>query len=403
NFCFAPCENDNRKTFYHNNIDEIIKILNGKNSEFIHMLNNEMKEKVENLDFEKAAYYRDILEAVKDFKQKQFVEIDNKNNFDVIGVSYNEQYICIVVNHYREGKFNSSEQFRFETIDTQDEICDFIFRYYERFCYRLKIFVSVELFENIYDIISLVNGKIVKSVKGQYASLVKLAEQNADKVLTDDLTFLISVKNKFNLENLPGRIECYDISNISGEFSVGVMTVFEMGQKAPHQYRKFKIKSVSGPDDFSSMREVIERRFSHKEWLYPDLVLVDGGKGQVSAVKEHIPDGIDLLGIAKKYEIILNKDFNEFFLNKDDRILKLMQNIRDETHRYAISFYRTKHGNFLKTGFEEIYGVGKKTVEKILKNYSSIDEMKNSGVDKLVKIVGKKQAEIIMKNINEKY
>jgi len=223
------------------------------------------------------------------------------------------------------------------------------------------------------------------------------------------MSILIDLKNKLNLKRVPFYIECFDISNIQGSNTVASMVLFRDGYPSKKEYRRYKIRSVDKPDDFESMREVVERRYSRlikEKMKLPDLIIIDGGKGQLSASCEvlkklNIYNKINIIGIAKKLEeIYFPNDSVPILLGKKSEQLKLIQNIRNEAHRFAINYHKQLRSNtFLKSELEQIDGIGEMTRIKLIKKFKSIENIKNINKDKLIEVIGKKRTNSLLKYI----
>ena len=224
---------------------------------------------------------------------------------------------------------------------------------------------------------------------------------------TKKMSVLIDLKNKLNLKRVPFYIECFDISNIQGSNTVASMVLFRDGYPVKKEYRKFKIRSVDKPDDFESMREVVERRYSRlikEKMKLPDLIIIDGGKGQLSASCEilkklNIYNKINIIGIAKKLEeIYFPNDSVPILLGKKSEQLKLIQNIRNEAHRFAVNYHKQLRSNtFLISELEQIDGIGEISRIKLIKKFKSFNNIKKQSRDNLIKIVGAKRADTLLR------
>ncbi|MGM0607657.1 MAG: excinuclease ABC subunit UvrC [Candidatus Muiribacteriota bacterium] len=396
NFCHAPCCENISKKNYADEIINVLEILKGKIKPIKKSLTVQMEEYANRMDFENAAYCRDLIQVLNHLAIKQNIQLGGNLNFNVCAFYNNGKRISIIMFTYRFGKIVHNQKYCFEIINYKDSLVNFFYNYFKEFSYQITTYVCDEIYKILLPYSEIINTYVYVPKKGKFKEILKTAEKNAFEIISLSEKKMEKIQKIFGLINFPERIECFDISNISGEYNVGSMVVFQYGQKASKEYRRFKIKSVKGPDDFKSMREVIERRLKHEDWNKPDLIIIDGGKGQLSAVSDIVPEEIDLLSIAKKDEIIFDKKFKEFIISKDEEILKLFQNIRDEAHRFAISYYRRLHTNkFLQLEIEKIKGIGKKTVQKILKYFSTYDKLENADYETLKKIIGKKQAKLI--------
>ena len=220
------------------------------------------------------------------------------------------------------------------------------------------------------------------------------------------LSVLVDLKNKLNLKKIPFHIECFDVSNIQGKNTVASMVLFNDGYPNKKKYRKFKINSVDKPDDFESMREVVERRYSRlikEKKDLPDLIIIDGGKGQLSASCEilkklDVYNKINIIGIAKKLEeIYFPNDSVPILLGKKSEQLKLIQNIRNEAHRFAINYHKQLRSNsFLKSELEVVDGIGEVTRIKLIKKFKSFDNIRKQTKDELIKVIGVKKTNTLL-------
>lgn len=394
--CLGPCTGKVDQKEYLKNIAVLEEILKGKKT-LAPEIKEKMKSSSEKEEFEKAAFYRDALEIIDHFKKSQIVEASGKGNHEVIAIAFNSLRAVIIVQYYVKDRLLNTVKHEVDYIDIEDLLSEFFLERYKTFDGAKKtIYTSRKVYEFIKPYLKTLNIEIKVPKKGMKKARLELALTNAETYLKDNSKVLSNMMDRLRLKNLPLRIECYDISNVSGQFAVGSMVVFENGFKSSNEYRRFRIKKIKGANDFAMMREVIERRFSRKDWDYPQAVVIDGGKGQLSSVSDIIPESVDLLSIAKRFEIIYDRDMNEHYLSKESAILKLIQNIRDEAHRFAISYYRKRHSSaFLRSELLDLTGIGEKTVEKIMKNYDSYDSIIEAGKEKLTTIIGKRQSEII--------
>ena len=257
--------------------------------------------------------------------------------------------------------------------------------------------------------------------RGDLKSLVKMCKENAILQLKElqlqkmkaegSVNYSVSaLKRDLRLKDLPKKIECFDISNLQGTDSVASMVVFENGKPKKSQYRKFIIKEVVGPDDFLSMQEVIRRRYSklkEENLPLPDLIMVDGGKGQLSSAVEVLNEigfsNYNIIGLAKRLEeVFFPGQSDPASIPKTSSGLKLLQQVRNEAHRFAITFHRSRRSKrTIKTELTDVKGIGASTAHKLLKELGSLSEIKNSEYDKLVAIIGKKKADILINHFKD--
>ena len=366
--CLAPCVKENGESEYLAVIDRVIVFLNGKTGHIKQELTKKMNEYSKELKFEEAMVIRNQLRSIAGIDKELITSLANDNNFDVFGIVERDEIFAINVMIMRGGKNMGQVNYPLvDAVGSKNEILlSFISNYYKE---RLlpKEIVALDLTEDDKIILQeFLLSNYSKNVRitipkiGIKKELVENSNKNANEFLEH---FKARIDRKYQmtqvaLENLQKmlnlkhlyRIEGYDISNISGEFSVASMVVFERGEPAYKEYRKFKIKTVVGPDDFKSMNEVLNRRLNDllecKEGFSkkPDLILIDGGFGQLHAAKEVIDKlGLDIaiISLAKKNEEICTSVSNEtILLDKNDNVLKLLERVRDESHRFAITFHR---------------------------------------------------------------
>ena len=371
--CLAPCQNLVTPEEYQNVVKQAELFLAGKQSELMDEIINQMQKYSDNLQFEKAAKLRDSYNDLKKTLEKQKVVYENtKLNEDIISFMCDDGIFVIVILMIREGRLIDKKDFVYEVED--EDKTEFFATFFKEYYNNLKLEYpdkivsnSLEdlgekvLYEQWLEILARKKVKISYGKSKQGKELQMLADKNA-KVTLDNakIAKMSKIGNDFNeigaylaeklkLKNFPHRIECYDISHIQGTNTVASMVVFINGLKKGSEYRKFKIKSTEGkPDDFQSMKEVLTRRLSRlgeKKWEKPDLIIIDGGKGQLSSVmqiiKELNVEGIDIVSLAKKQEeVFLPNQSKSVLLPRNSEALFLIQRIRDEAHRFAITFHR---------------------------------------------------------------
>jgi len=371
--CMAPCQNLVTSDEYKNIVHQAELFLSGKQSELMKQIQEQMQKYSDSLQFEKAAKLRDSYNDLKKTLEKQKVVYENtKLNEDIISMLQDDGIFAIVILMIREGRLIDKKDFVYEV--ENDDKTEFFARFFQEYYSTLKLefpdrIVSNELeaigekklYEEWLEILSKKKIKISygKSVQGK--ELQMLADKNAKVVLDNaKISKMSKIREDFNeigsylaeklkLKNFPHRMECYDISHIQGTNTVASMVTFINGVKKASEYRKFKIKTTEGkPDDFMSMKEVLTRRLSHlgePKWEKPDLIIIDGGKGQLSSVMQIIEElgvkDIDVVSLAKKNEeVFLPKQSKPVILPRNSSALFLFQRIRDEAHRFAITFHR---------------------------------------------------------------
>lgn len=439
--CCAPCAGLITREDYNKIIAEVVDLLSGKDTSIVRKLKEDMEKAAENLEFEKAAGYRDKISAVGKLVEKQKAFTGNFQDEDYIHVAGDDKDSCIVVLFLRDGKITGRERFILEnTEDTEigELISDFIKEFYGGTAFVPKnIYLpeceDIDLLENW---LSLRRGSKVSMKipqKGEKKDILNMAEKNAQLNLDQFKNKLIQDKeihkksleelsDIMNLTEFPHRIEAYDISNIQGVDSVGSMVVFEEGKPKNSDYRRFKIQSVKGANDYESMREILTRRFKRgieetkaiadKEILltsgkfssFPDLIMMDGGKGQVNIALEVLKSfniDIAVCGLVKDE----NHDTRGIIFNNEELVLpdhcnamKLITRIQDEVHRFAITYHRSlRDKRILHSILEEIPNIGEKRRKELLRKFGSIDNIKNATYDELIatESIDKKAAESI--------
>lgn len=442
NLCKAPCAGYISKAEYWEMIDEIINILNGTDTSIIKKLKLEMEKAAEELEFEKAAKIRDRILAIQLISEKQKMFTVKEGDEDFIDLYTDEKDGCAQVFFVREGKVTGREHFMIENISddpVKEVISSFIASFYGGTAQIPKTIYVPEEIEDQELIEKFLTEKRGSKVwikvpkKGDKKNLLDMVRNNA-KIMLDQFkekmveekelnkSALTELADVLGLDSLPARIEAYDISNIQGVDSVGTMVVFENGKAKNSDYRRFKIKSVKGPNDYESMREILSRRFSHgleevnkikernleyskgKFCIFPDLIMMDGGKGQVNIALEVIKDfGIEIpvCGLVKDHKhrtrgIIFNNE--EILIRRGSGLMNLITRVQDEVHRYAITYHRSlRDKRTLHSILEDIPRIGEKRRRNLLIKFGSIDNIKKASMEELLDTPGidKRAAESI--------
>ena len=371
--CLAPCQNKISSEDYKSLVSKVELFLSGRQSELLKKLKGEMEYYASQEQFERAARYRDsYLDLQKTLERQKVVFENTKLNQDVISTVNDDGIIAITILLIREGRLIDKKDFTyFEEVENKTELFKTFFReYYSNLQLEfpdkiisddLECIGEKELYQDWLKILSEKNIKISYGKTKQGKELLELASKNAKNLLeTAKIKKLSEIRNDFNevgsylmeklgLQAFPNRIECYDISHIQGTNTVASMVVFENGQSKKTEYRRFKIKSAEGkPDDFLSMKEVLSRRLKkigEPKWAKPDLVIIDGGKGQLSSVMNIVEEmgvsDIDFVSLAKREEeVFLPNKSEPIRIPMDSNVMFLIQRIRDEAHRFAITYHR---------------------------------------------------------------
>ncbi|MFH1526434.1 MAG: excinuclease ABC subunit UvrC [Bacteroidota bacterium] len=427
--CDGPCEGLISEKEYNEMVSEVVKVLNGKTDQLIVELTDKMNLLSSQLNFEKAALLRDKIEQLRIYSRKQKVVSDDFEDRDIISIAVEGKDIASTILNIRSGRLVGKKQLHFTSeLDSVPEIYSAVLKmYYEDFVEIPKELVIEELPEDFEVLNEWLSKRAEKKVKffvpqrkSSTKSLLNMCKQNAilqlkeiqlQKMKKDgNLPYVLSaLKRDLNLPVVPKKIECFDISNLQGTDTVASMVVFVDGKPKKSLYRKFIINSVEGPDDFASMKEVLQRRYSkliEEGEQLADLIMVDGGKGQLSSATEILDElGIinyNIIGLAKRLEEVFHPGLPDpQTIPKTSSSLKLLQHLRDEAHRFAINFHRLRRDKrTLTSELNEIVGIGDKTVQKLLTETKGVDSIKQMDLEQLSKIVGKSKAEIVVDHFN---
>ncbi|NYV64397.1 excinuclease ABC subunit UvrC [Bacillus sp. Gen3] len=419
--CLAPCINEVKEDTYKNIVDDITKFLNGGYKEIKLELSRKMEEAAENLEFERAKEYRDQILNIKTTMEKQKITMTDFTDRDVFGFSVDKGWMCVQVFFIRQGKLIERDVSMFPIYnEPEEEFLTFLGQFYLKPNHfkpkeiLLPENVDIEICEQ------LLETKVLQPKKGQKKDLIKMAEKNASIALNEKFALIERDEERTikAVENLgeamgiytPHRIEAFDNSNIQGTNPVSAMVVFIDGKSAKKEYRKYKIKTVQGPDDYESMREVIRRRYSRalrEELPLPDLIIIDGGKGQIEAARDILENelglSIPLAGLAKDEkhktsQLLAGNPLEMVPLPRNSQEFYLLQRIQDEVHRFAISFHRQLRGkNAFQSILDEITGIGPKRKKQLLRHFGSMKNMKEASVDDFIKLGIPKNVAVILK------
>lgn len=442
--CSAPCSGKINKDEYRETFSKISDVLKGNLKEINKTLKENMDDAAENLNFEKAAVIRDKISALNELSKEQKITKTSSENKDVIGIYSENNEFCVQLFYIRAGKVVGSEYFTFKNDyeSENDVVYGFVKQFYFTQTNIPKEIILPFLYDDIEiieDWISNICGHTVKFIapkRGEKLSLLKMVNKNAKEsfkrekfIKNKDLTYQNNILKEcmefFNLHSVPHRIECYDISNISGLYSVGGQVVYVNALPLKKAYRIYNIKNLNTPNDYESMKQVIFRRFNEfynetdklKEGLIstdklkfsplPDLILLDGGIGHVTAVKD-VLDGlgeeIPVFGLIKddKHKTSAVTDGKSIFnLDKRTEIYSFLFNIQEEVHRFAITKYRKKHTkSTIESELEKIKGIGPKKRAALLTYFKSINKIKSASLEKLELVVDKNTAQSIFTYFN---
>lgn len=418
--CIAPCQGYIKEEEYNEMINNIIMFLEGKRETLVKRLKDRMQEAADNLNFEKAAVLRNQILALEKVLEKQKIVSTDMIDQDIIAMARGSGTVCIQVFFIREGKLISREPFILndtDDIERKEILTSFVKQFYNNAHFVPKEIIideDIDDKDTIEEWLSRKKGQKVYVLipkRGEKKKLAQMVAENAQAYLEQvesreereklkNRQALEELKEYLCLRDIPHRIEAFDISNTQGTESVASMVVFEGAQPKKEEYRKFKIKTVEGPNDFESMKEVISRRFKRalsgdrKFQKLPDLLLIDGGKGQLKYAREALKE----LGLSHILTIALAEEYEHIFVEgRDDPIvlpenseaLFLVQRVRDEAHRFALSFHRSlRSKRNLRSVLDDIPGIGKARRLALLKTLGGLEGIKRATLEELAAVPG---------------
>jgi excinuclease ABC subunit C len=430
--CLGPCCNDVQKDEYDQIIKDVSMFLKGKGKDIIERVKDEMESCAAQQNFEKAAELRDTVFAIEKTLERQYVVSSDLEDRDVIALCKDKSKAVVTILKVRSGYLVDAVDYIFDLkIDSTSEILSaFVTQFYEKAPFlpaTILIQQEIESYKIIEDLFSEKKGKKVKIIvpkKGDKKRLIEMAIANADKKLKNIAlkkieieSLLMALKNLLKMDHLPRRVECFDNSNISGQYAVSSMVVFIDGEPDKNSYRKYIIRDNEHHDDYAYMQEVLTRRYSNKDMKPPDLLLVDGGKGQIS-IAVSVLQGLGIYGkfmvagIAKKDadkgekqdKIYIPGRSNPLNINQFQKALYFLERIRDEAHRAAITFQRKRRQKKGQVSFlDNVPMIGKKRKKVLLKHFKGITQIKNASMEELISLptMNKKAADAIIQALKE--
>ncbi|MFX1573234.1 MAG: excinuclease ABC subunit UvrC [Promethearchaeota archaeon] len=430
--CPGPCFTKITKQEYLDNVKRIEMFLKGETSDLKKQIEEKMQNASKAQEFELAAFWRDKLNDIEHATDKQHVLLTPDVNKDIIGYYSEDNYMAMVIIQIRENRIINKNSFNFDLrkklIQKNELLSSILEQYYQDFKTQLpEAIVIAEVNKKFHLLIDYLKDMkkeiIIRTPKDEYEeSLMRIANKNAkvivnqqvqmEQIKLDEKDFreevLKEAKKILSLPKKPRIIEGFDISNIEGRDATGSMVYFLDGKPYNKNYRHFKIKTKSTPDDVAMMKEVLKRRYSmllKRNLELPDLIVVDGGKGQLNAgisVLQELGLEIPIIGLAKKYEeIYMPNKYEPVILPRTSPILKLFQRIRDEAHRFAVRLHKKQRKKrIIGSILDDIEGVGPVTRNKLLNHFGSVDNIKKASIEEMSQIIGKKLAEKILENLN---
>ena len=424
--CRAHTICHNEPHFFQDMAQEVSDFLKGHDDKIIDELKRKMTSAAEKMEFEKAAEYRDLLQSIATLRTKQRVMAKDLKNRDVFGYYVDKGWICVQVFFVRQGKLIERDVNMFPYYNDPDEdFLTYIGQFYQEKSHLIPNEILIPSDIDDVAVQAVVDTKILKPQRGEKKQLVNLAIKNAQVSLQQkfDLLEKSVEKTQGAIENLgqllniptPVRIESFDNSNIMGTSPVSAMVVFINGKPSKRDYRKYKIKTVIGPDDYASMREVIKRRYSRvmRDGLIPpDLIVIDGGQGQVNIAKDVIQHqlGLDIpiAGLQKNdkhqtHELLFGDPLKVVELSRNSQEFFLLQRIQDEVHRFAITFHRQlRSKNSFSSQLDGIEGLGPKRKQNLMRHFKSLTNIKKASVEEIVEVgVPRKVAEAVQEKLSK--
>lgn len=424
-YCLAPCAGMTDRKEYDSILLQLVHFLEGRHDIVTRELKKKMLQAAENLDFERASRFRDQLQAVTDVLEGQNIAMKVKGEQDVVAFAVDKDQACVQVFMIRYGKLIGRESFTLKGTENEEPLqimTEFIQQFYASNPYIPKLLVLQYPVEDREVIETWLSQKkdakvhIEVPLRGKRKQLIDIVAENARQgleqlkikqlavpaVLADALS---EIQKELHLPRLPSRIEGYDISNIQGTDAVGSMVVFQDGRPKPSHYRRFKIKTVEGANDYAMLQETLRRRFKRalsggsdsvsSTWnIMPDLVLIDGGKGQLNAAKELLEEmGIDHISLAslakENEELFIPEQSRPIVLPKSAIGLKLLQRVRDEAHRFAITYFQNVHKKrTFASVLDEISGIGPRRKKALIKQFGSVQSILQASKEDLTKVKG---------------
>lgn len=424
--CLAPCVYDISEETNKQLVDEITRFLNGGHQQIKKELTEKMQEAAENLEFERAKELRDQIAYIDSTMEKQKMTMSDLSDRDVFAYAYDKGWMCVQVFFIRQGKLIERDVSLFPMYqDPEEEFLTFMGQFYEKNNHFLpkEILVPDSVDQEMIE--QLLETNVHQPKKGKKKDLLLLAHQNAKIALKEKFSLterdeertIGAVKQLGDALNIymPYRIEAFDNSNIQGADPVSAMVVFQDGKPYKKEYRKYKIKTVSGPDDYASMREVIRRRYTRvlkDELPLPDLILIDGGKGQINAAIDVLENELNLsvpvAGLVKDEKhrtsnLMMGDTLEIVALERNSQAFYLLQRIQDEVHRFAISFHRQLRGkNAFQSILDDVPGIGEKRKKQLLKHFGSVKKMKEASIQEFQEAgIPKQTAELLMEALKK--
>ncbi len=420
--CLGPCVGLQNEDDYNRSIDQVKNILNGKFKPVKDYIKEEMARLAEELKFEQAAQMKEKLSLFSEYQAKSTVVSQTINDVDVFSIDSNDEWAYINYMKVINGAVINTDTIEVKmNLDTDHSK---ILSYVIPEIRKKYNSISSELLLSEQIVLAEKELNITVPQRGDKRKLLELSQKNVKYFLlqkkkeslahvrkqTPAERILKTLQADLSMDDIPYHIECFDNSNIQGTNPTASCVVFKNAKPSKRDYRKFKVKTVEGPDDFASMVEIVYRRYKRlleEEQSIPQLVIIDGGKGQLSSAMQSIDklglrDKITVIGIAKKLEeIYFPEDPIPIYINKKSESLKLIQQARNEAHRFAINYHRDRRSqNFTKSALLDIKGIGKKSTDELLKHFKSVKRIKEATVEEIAEVIGNQKAQLVRESLD---
>jgi excinuclease ABC subunit C len=420
--CLGPCVGLQSEEDYNRSIEQVKNILNGKFKPVKDYIKEEMARLAEELKYEQAALMKEKLSLFAEYQAKSTVVSQTINDVDVFSIDSNDEWAYVNYMKVLNGAVINTDTIEVKmNLDTDHaEILSYVIPEVR----KKYNSISTELIMSEKIVLAEKELNITVPQRGDKRKLLELSQKNVKYFLlqkkkeslahvrkqTPAERILKTLQADLSMDNIPYHIECFDNSNIQGTNPTASCVVFKNAKPSKRDYRKFKVKTVEGPDDFASMVEIVYRRYKRlldEEQPLPQLVIIDGGKGQLSSAMQSIDklglrNRITVIGIAKKLEeIYFPEDPIPIYINKKSESLKLIQQARNEAHRFAINYHRDRRSqNFTKSSLLDIKGIGKKSTDELLKHFKSVKRLKEATVEEIAEVIGNQKAQLVRESLD---
>lgn len=405
--CTGPCEDYDDEESYNKRVEDAIEVLRGNTSGVRKRFEKRMYDAAQREDFETAKQMRDTIEALEELERKQVVNRKSSYDQDIIAFEHNDEEAAFAVMHTRRGVMSGKDEF--VVAYSEDVAADFLRAYYRDRTPPREIITHNISEEEADTLAEFFTQQVESSVhvtlpqRGEKKHLLELAEENARVALSGEHPALVSIQNHLNMSEPPITIDCFDVSNQQGTEIVAACVRYRNGQPEPTKYRRFKMRSVEGQDDFASMKEAVQRRY--REGDLPDLIVIDGGKGQLSAAQDGLRENNQhnpIISLAKQEEEVFVPGLSKSLpISQSDPGLLLLRRIRDATHRFVITYHRKRRRKgMVSSSLDHIDGIGPKRKEALYDQFKTFENIQSASKQELQKILGMKTGAHLYRELN---